>query len=636
MRALIRNLAAVAVFAGLALFTTFPLVFQLDTFVPGNGPGDNLASLWSTWAFARAAAAGGEVFRTDLLFAPYGTQLSLHTHAVTHSVLAWPWTGRSVAFAHNVAILVGLTLNGYLTFVLAHRLTGMVLPSLVAGWMVASSAFVHVHLLGHMNLLHVWVMIVFVLALLRLESLPTWRRAAELGASAALVVYTDYYFAIYCALVVLVLAATRLITVSLVPASPASRRASTVMFGVAGAALALAFVILATGGVAIDAGGARVSARTVRNPLTVAWLVFLIGLICRWPVRLSLRRPSTGIRQLLPYGAAALLACTVLAAPLLRALIGVIVSGGYASPRTLWRSSPPGGDVATLALGHPSHFLAGEWTRRIYQYLGIDLIEQSLWLGLVPLLLLAMWHRFWTRDQQARRWLVIGAVFTVLALGPFLRIGGVDTGLTLPQAALRYVPGISNARMPGRAVVMVQLAAAILLAIAWSRRRPGASAATVLVVLVVLESLPGRTSLYSLPATDAVDRAIADGPAGAVLELPVGLRDGFGERGAFDHRALVHQFAHGRPLAGGFVARLSPGILASYEQDPALARLLAFSQDDVAPLPSAAELSDKGFAYLVVNRDLVSQARLPEATLAAAGYRRLASDGFRELYSTFR
>jgi hypothetical protein len=633
---LTRNLAAVAVFTALALFTTFPLVIQLDTVVPGTGPGDNLTSLWSTWAFARAVATGGDVFRTDLLFAPFGTQLSLHTHTMTHSVLAWPWTGVSVAFGHNLAILGGLVLNGYLTFVLAHRLSGMVLPALVAGWLVASSAFVHAHLPGHMNLLHVWVIVLFVLALLRFESAPTVLRGAALGAAGALVVYTDYYFAIYCALIVLIRGAARLITFRRLSASPALRRASTVMFVLAGAALALAIVIVASGGVAVDSGPVRISARTPRNPLNIAWLLFLLGLVCRWPFRPAVVRPPAGTHQLLVHSGVALLVCAVLLAPLLHALTVVIASGEYASPRVLWRSSPPGGDVSTLLLGHPSHVLAGEWTRRTYQQLGIDLVEQSLWLGLVPLLLLAAWHRSWIYEQHARRWLAAGAVFFILALGPFLRIAGIDTGLTLPHAALRYAPGISNARMPGRAVVVVQLATAVLLAIAWSRRRPGTATATVLALLVLLESLPGRTPLYSLPAADDVDRAIAGGPAGAVLELPFGLRDGFGERGAFDHRALVHQSAHGRPLAGGFVARLSPGTVAKYEQDQALSQLLAFSQDDAAPLPSAAALADQGFAYLVLNRDLMDHARLPAGTLLAAGYRLVVADGPRELYTLSR
>ena len=46
-------------------------------------------------------------------------------------------------------------------------------------------------------------------------------------------------------------------------------------------------------------------------------------------------------------------------------------------------------------------------------------------------------------------------------------------------------------------------------------------------------------------------------PPGIVLEIPLGVRDGFGLRGALDHRVLLYQTVHEHPQMGGFVARLS-------------------------------------------------------------------------------
>ena len=257
-----------------------------------------------------------------------------------------------------------------------------------------------------------------------------------------------------------------------------------------------------------------------------------------------------------------------------------------------------------------------------------------MWLGVLTLLLLAAWRRFWMKERASRPWLIAGILFAVLALGPFLRVGGLDTGLTLPQAGLRYVPGVANARMPGRAVVVVQLAVAMLLAIAWRRRQPGSAAATAIIGLLVLESLPGRLPLYRLPETDAVDRMLAEpGTSGPIIELPTGLRDGFGDRGAFDHRALVHQFAHGRPLAGGFVARLSPRTSREYEEDPVLSRMLALSRGETVTVPSAAQLAERGFTHLVINRDQPGGEGLSPDALAAAGYRFRMASGPRELFS---
>ena len=54
-------------------------------------------------------------------------------------------------------------------------------------------------------------------------------------------------------------------------------------------------------------------------------------------------------------------------------------------------------------------------------------------------------------------------------------------------------------------------------------------------------------------------------PRGTVLEVPLGIRDGSGERGKLDPWLSYYQTVHGQPEMGGFVARLSNRIRASYE-----------------------------------------------------------------------
>ena len=209
-------------------------------------------------------------------------------------------------------------------------------------------------------------------------------------------------------------------------------------------------------------------------------------------------------------------------------------------------------------------------------------MEQSLWIGIVPLLILAVTAREWRSAAGVRVWILAAVVFLVLALGPFLRIGGLDTALPLPDAVLRYVPVFSNARIPGRAVVVVQLAVAVLLAYALVRR--ATVTAILLVVLVAAEAFPARLPLSVLPSADAVDdRLRTSSSPGAVAELPLGLRDGFVNDGAFDHRALVHQMSHGRALAGGFVARLAPAVREMYAGTAILSDLVRLST------PSATE-----------------------------------------------
>ena len=111
-------------------WTAAGLIPDAASAIPGNHLGDNAAALWNVWWFTYAVEHGSNVFRTAMLFAPFGTQLSLHTHATTHSLLAFPvaaWS--SVAAGHNAALVLGLALNGFCTFLLARRVLAATAPS---------------------------------------------------------------------------------------------------------------------------------------------------------------------------------------------------------------------------------------------------------------------------------------------------------------------------------------------------------------------------------------------------------------------------------------------------------------------------------------------------------------------------
>src|SRR4029079_14969178 len=47
-------------------------------------------------------------------------------------------------------------------------------------------------------------------------------------------------------------------------------------------------------------------------------------------------------------------------------------------------------------------------------------------------------------------------------LGPFAIVAGQDIGLPLPETLMRFLPVVSNARVPGRAVVIAYLALGVL------------------------------------------------------------------------------------------------------------------------------------------------------------------------------
>src|SRR5215208_19078 len=82
---LTRTLLPLVVFVALALAWSFPLVLHLSNRLPGEVAGDNLSFLWNLW-WMRQAGTG--FFFTPLLFAPFGTELALHTHTALQGALA--------------------------------------------------------------------------------------------------------------------------------------------------------------------------------------------------------------------------------------------------------------------------------------------------------------------------------------------------------------------------------------------------------------------------------------------------------------------------------------------------------------------------------------------------------------------
>src|SRR5262249_49019036 len=123
----------------------------------------------------------------------------------------------------------------------------------------------------------------------------------------------------------------------------------------------------------------------------------------------------------------------------------------------------------------------------------------------------------------------------------------------------------------GRAFVIVllgvaMLTARVLAALPLPRRSMLTAAAA---LLILSDYCPAPQPLVSLDRPRVYETLRAQ-PAGPVLDLPLGARDGSGERGHLDHRALFYQPLPAPPIAGGFVARLSPRVQQAYEQDPVL------------------------------------------------------------------
>jgi hypothetical protein len=189
-------------------------------------------------------------------------------------------------------------------------------------------------------------------------------------------------------------------------------------------------------------------------------------------------------------------------------------------------------------------------------------------------------------------------------------------------------------------VILVALSASVLSGFAirslWARRRFVVGA--VLGLVAVGESLAAPLPLAELPPAGVYAHVVSDPSAAAVLAVPFGVRDGFGERGRVEPDAIFQQTRHRHPMVGGFLARLPPSVGAWYENHEPFATLLRSSAGNDEPTSLSCEtiragLQSANVGWVVVYAD----ASGPLWRLVAAfPVEPVDADDFRTLYRVTR
>ena len=130
-----------------------------------------------------------------------------------------------------------------------------------------------------------------------------------------------------------------------------------------------------------------------------------------------------------------------------------------------------------------------------------------------------------------------------------------------------------------------------------------------LMVLLALECAPASPPFYLPDMPSQYEALRTHSRAGAVCELPLGIRDGFGEIGKFDSSVLLHQTLHERPIVGGFLARLDPRVGREYASMAVIGTFLRLSSggrlsDETVSMTSvqaARSLDSAGIGFVVLD-----------------------------------
>lgn len=208
---------------------------------------------------------------------------------------------------------------------------------------------------------------------------------------------------------------------------------------------------------------------------------------------------------------------------------------------------------------------------------------QHLTLGVVGLALAVV--GLWTARKRpgAWFWAASALVFFLLSLGPAVRIAGHSTGIPGPFAILQELPFFKGNRYPSRFSVMLLVSVVPLVAwgaewvlsrlsTRWRRsdRQPAVShrpagttaglfgIAALLALLLIFENLSIPLPLSDMRVPAIYEPIAADPGDFAVLDLPLGWRNGFSVFGKQDLVIMAEQWAqtrHGKPILGGNTSR---------------------------------------------------------------------------------
>lgn len=539
-----RHLLVLATFLLLAIALTWPLAAEFRDHVPGTATWsmDEYGYVWNHWWFKFAFIDRAEnPFSTDMLFYPLGTSLVLYAYTLLHIMLALPLQYVfGLIPAVNATVLFSFVVSAYGMFLLAGYVVRVSLqiwahqdghppeqvdPSwvtpaaLLAGVVYAfsSNRFVYVSL-GHYNVIATEWIPFYVLFLLKTLLHLEWRYPLLAGLFAAFALYSE-----------------------------------------------------TTDGVL---------------------LALLTGVILVFEYRLVLRRET--LARLATIAATA----GVLFAPLLIPTLNEIFNSGYTLPG--WGHAEKllvdlNGFFATTTL---NPFNRG-WEQEL------DLVRQgtsrfsdinTFFVGFATALLALVGAIRYFR--HVKLWVSVVLGFAFLSLGPLLHINGISEfdldGLNvtfpMPFLALHYIPILRENRVPNRYSLVVLLGLAMLsgYAVYWLssvlarrlhlRGRTSALAPTGLAValgaLVIGEHLAVPLPLTAAHIPPVYEQIGREPGEFAVLSLPLGFRNSFGQLGAEDTRTQYYQSAAGKALFSGQIQRNPPTLFEYFDSVPVLHSLL--------------------------------------------------------------
>ncbi len=184
-----------------ALYLMSRVLPDFSTAIPGMGIAivDAWQNTWNLWWVRLALSQGRNPYFTDMLFAPDGMPLYLHTLNITNALITMPVNLIAGPLAaYNTALIIGLVLTGFATYLLAMYIIGHRGIACAAGALFTFGPF-HVAKLydGHLSWVTVFWIPFYLLCLLHALDSGSRRWRILAGVVLAGATFTSYYYALF-------------------------------------------------------------------------------------------------------------------------------------------------------------------------------------------------------------------------------------------------------------------------------------------------------------------------------------------------------------------------------------------------------------------------------------------------------
>jgi len=182
---------------------TFPLIREFPTRFFTDA-GDGLQNVWNIWWINTVIHQPGvhpSIWHTSMLHWPFGVTLFGQTLNPFNGLISVPLLQfLSLTETFNIIVLFSFVMSGVTAYWLAYNLTKSFYGSIVAGFIYTFSSYHFAHYYGHMQLISMEWIPLFVLCWYVLITRPSLIMGLASALTLWLVLLCDYYYFFYCVL----------------------------------------------------------------------------------------------------------------------------------------------------------------------------------------------------------------------------------------------------------------------------------------------------------------------------------------------------------------------------------------------------------------------------------------------------